>query len=106
MLDMGEPVRIVDVAEQLIEQSGAPVEIEYTGLRPGEKLHEELFADEEPREKRGHPLVVHVPVPIVSDEQVAALPSSGEPERLRQAMRDLCATPAVAPAAFGRSAAT
>ena len=106
VLDMGKPVRIVDVAEQLIEQSGTPIRIEFTGLRPGEKLHEELFADEEPREKRSHPLVVHVPVPMVSDEQVDALPSSGEPERLRQAMRDLCATPAVAPAAVGRRPST
>ena len=48
VLDMGEPVRIADVARQLVEQApGAPVEIVYTGLRPGEKLHEELFGDGE-----------------------------------------------------------
>ena len=50
VLDMGEPVRIVDVAHQLIQQSAArPVEIEFTGLREGEKLHEELFGDGEPQ---------------------------------------------------------
>ncbi len=66
VLDMGEPVRIADMARQLIEQDGAPIDIVYTGLRPGEKLHEELFADTEPRNVRpAHPLVSHVPVPPI-----------------------------------------
>jgi FlaA1/EpsC-like NDP-sugar epimerase len=48
MLDMGEPVRILDLAEQLIRLSGLipyrDVQIVFTGLRPGEKLHEELMS--------------------------------------------------------------
>ncbi len=44
---MGEPVRIADVAARLAEQAPRKVEIVYTGLRPGEKMHEELFADGE-----------------------------------------------------------
>lgn len=51
ILDMGEPVRIDDVARALIRMSGYrpddDIKIEYTGLRPGEKLYEELFLDEE-----------------------------------------------------------
>jgi FlaA1/EpsC-like NDP-sugar epimerase len=49
-LDMGEPVRIVDLAADLIRLSGLnpdTVPVEYTGLRPGEKLHEQLFYDAE-----------------------------------------------------------
>lgn len=49
ILDMGEPVRIVDLAEKLIELSGfipnQDIKIEFTGLRPGEKLYEELILD-------------------------------------------------------------
>ncbi|NTU65685.1 MAG: polysaccharide biosynthesis protein, partial [Chloroflexi bacterium] len=52
MLDMGEPVKIVDLAQDLIELSGLEVghdiEIAFTGIRPGEKLHEELFIPERP----------------------------------------------------------
>ena len=50
VLDMGEPVRIVDLAKELIRLSGLredDVRIQFTGLRPGEKLHEELLADDE-----------------------------------------------------------
>lgn len=51
VLDMGQPVLIADLAEQLIRLSGkepgVDINIEYTGLRPGEKLHEELFHDDE-----------------------------------------------------------
>ncbi|MDH7487947.1 MAG: nucleoside-diphosphate sugar epimerase/dehydratase [Anaerolineae bacterium] len=52
-LDMGDPIRIVDLAKDLVELSGLKlgrdIEIVYTGLRPGEKLHEELFTRDEQR---------------------------------------------------------
>ncbi len=50
VLDMGTPVRIVDLAQDMIRLSGAQgddIQIEFTGLRPGEKLHEELFTGDE-----------------------------------------------------------
>ena len=47
ILDMGSPVKIVDLAKKMIELSGREeIEIVFTGLRPGEKLYEELLIDE------------------------------------------------------------
>ncbi len=47
ILDMGEPVKIVDLAKKMCELSGKKdIKIEFTGLRPGEKLYEELLIDE------------------------------------------------------------
>jgi FlaA1/EpsC-like NDP-sugar epimerase len=58
MLDMGEPVKIVNLAEDLIELSGLEVgrdvEIVFTGVRPGEKLHEELFIPGESYRRTEH----------------------------------------------------
>lgn len=66
LLDMGEPVRIADLARQMIELSGlrlrdeknsdGDIEIEYTGLRPGEKLYEELLIDTQDQPTQ-HPLI-------------------------------------------------
>ena len=71
VLDMGEPVRIADVARQLMDMAGLRSEIVYTGLRDGEKLHEELFGAGEHDVRPVNPLVSHVVVPAVSPERVA-----------------------------------
>jgi FlaA1/EpsC-like NDP-sugar epimerase len=63
VLDMGEPIAIQAVAEQLIDLAGKPVEIVYTGLRHGEKMHEELFGSDEQDLRPEHPLISHAPVP-------------------------------------------
>jgi FlaA1/EpsC-like NDP-sugar epimerase len=68
VLDMGEPVRIADVAAQLIALEARPINILYTGLRPGEKLHEELFGSEERDSRPAHPLISHVPVPAIEGD--------------------------------------
>ncbi len=62
VLNMGEPVRILDLATDLIRLSGLEVgediEIRFTGTRPGEKLYEELFFDSESAVPTGHPKVL------------------------------------------------
>jgi FlaA1/EpsC-like NDP-sugar epimerase len=63
VLDMGTPVRIVDVARQLIERSGNDVTITFTGLRPGEKMHEDLLGAGERAARPLHPMIDHVSVP-------------------------------------------
>ncbi|GEJ56258.1 nucleoside-diphosphate sugar epimerase/dehydratase [Anaeromyxobacter diazotrophicus] len=54
VLDMGEPIRIADLARYMITLAGraGEVEVTYTGLRPGEKLHEELLTEDEERSER------------------------------------------------------
>lgn len=63
VLDMGEPVSIDGVARQLIDLSGKDIDVVYTGLRDGEKMHEELWGDGEPDTRPVHPRVSHTPVP-------------------------------------------
>lgn len=60
VLDMGEPVKIVDLAKNLIKLSGNSVEeigLEFTGMRPGEKLFEELLKDDEAHEQQVYPKI-------------------------------------------------
>ncbi len=71
VLDMGEPVKIEDLAKNLIQLSGYTVgediQIEYTGLRPGEKLYEELLMEEEGLQETENELI-HIGRPIEFDE--------------------------------------
>lgn len=70
VLDMGEPIKIDDVARQVIGMSGKDVSIVYTGLREGEKLSEELFGDGEVGTRPVHPMISHVAAPAVSIDDV------------------------------------
>jgi FlaA1/EpsC-like NDP-sugar epimerase len=64
VLDMGEPIRIVDLAEKMIRLSGkepgTDVPVEFVGARPGEKLHEELVGEDEVVSPSSHPAIMLV----------------------------------------------
>ena len=81
VLDMGEPVKIVALARQMIRLAGLrpdeDVAIRYTGLRPGEKLYEELFHGREP------------PVPTGSPGLLMAAPRTVDPAAIRHALSDM-----------------
>ena len=83
VLDMGEPVKIVDLAENIIRLSGytpyKDIDIKFTGLRPGEKLYEELLMDEEGLEATENNLIhIGKPIDINEDEFFADLEELSE----------------------------
>ena len=97
VLEMGEPVRIVDLARDLIRLSGLPehaIEITFSGIRPGEKLYEELYFDDEQTLPTAHPKVraaYHRSFALADvremTEQLVELIHAGD-DRLRERLRD------------------
>jgi FlaA1/EpsC-like NDP-sugar epimerase len=77
ILDMGEPVKITDLAELMVRMAGytpgKEIEIGFTGLRPGEKLHEELVSDGEEMDKTSHPKINAVRNKALNGQSVAEL---------------------------------
>ena len=68
ILDMGEPIKIVDLAQKMIELSGKKdIKIEFSGLRPGEKLYEELLIDESDVKTEYESITVASPTPYDID---------------------------------------
>ena len=102
VLDMGEPVKIDDMARQLIRLSGyepdVDIKIEYTGLRPGEKLYEELLMSEEGLQETPNKLI-HIAKPIemddkVFEEQLESLKdmATGETEHIKEMVAEMVDT--------------
>jgi FlaA1/EpsC-like NDP-sugar epimerase len=116
VLDMGEPIRIYDLAVRMIELSGLSVRsddgltgdvaIKVTGLRPGEKLYEELLIGNSPSPTR-HPLIMkaHEPTPLECDLELA-LHNLGEAVEQGDGARVISVLSAIIPefqhAAFGQ----
>jgi FlaA1/EpsC-like NDP-sugar epimerase len=73
VLEMGKPVRIAEVAAQMAAMAPEPVEIRYIGLRPGEKLAEDLFGAGEVDHRPIHPLISHVTVPPLPFDRLRKL---------------------------------
>lgn len=100
VLDMGEPVKIADLAADLIRLSGKEVgkdiEIRFSGTRPGEKLYEELFFDAEHATPTEHPKVLKaknaalpIGVSTVVEDLIAAAQEGWPPEELRLLLQRL-----------------
>jgi len=88
LLDMGQQVRIVDLAEDLIRLSGLEpgrdIEIEFTGIRPGEKLSEQLWERNKTYEKTAHPDIVR----SGGEETVIGGELSDTLKRLKELLQD------------------
>jgi FlaA1/EpsC-like NDP-sugar epimerase len=96
VLDMGEPVKVVDLATDLIRLSGlevgSDIEIRFTGARPGEKLYEELFFDAESAIPTDHPKVLRArngSLPIGLNAMVELLVEEAKKGRPDEEIRDL-----------------
>ncbi|MCR2045364.1 polysaccharide biosynthesis protein [Anaerosalibacter massiliensis] len=103
ILDMGEPVKIIDLAKDLIRLSGfepnVDIPIEITGLRPGEKLFEELLLDEEGISDTSHNKIF-IGKPIFTDynyllkelEKLKDVTSTGDIRKIKQSIQNLVPT--------------
>jgi len=100
ILDMGQPVRIIDLAHDLIRLSGfepeKDIEIRFTGIRPGEKLFEELSTVSEGIERTAHPKIFtstydspHLPGLRAQFDMLSTLCKNGRPDAIRHALAQL-----------------
>ena len=95
VLDMGEPVRIADVARRLAETADRHIQVVYTGLRPGEKLREVLLGPGEEDRRPYHPLLSQVPVPPLDGAVLSLLDPTAARKDLIAVLRWLAESPAL-----------
>ena len=99
VLDMGEPIKIKDLAYDMISLAGhrpeVDIAIEYTGLRPGEKLFEELFHDAEEFLPTPHPMIKIAKSPLPDKtfkaklDYLMSLPDDASVEDIKKAIKNL-----------------
>ena len=90
VLDMGDPVKIADVAHLLAARSERHIAIDYTGLRAGEKLHEVLLGSGELDNRPVHPLISHVAVPPLDPAAARAIDATAPADYVVTRLRALC----------------
>ncbi len=98
VLDMGEPVRIADVAKRIADAAEQHISIVYTGLRPAEKLEEVLFGPGEADHRPHHPLISQAPVPPLDGSVLSLLDPTVPRADLISVLRWLAESPALSPA--------
>jgi len=86
VLDMGNPVKIIDLAHQLIDTLRPGTPVEFTGLRPGEKMHEILLSEDEVGVARQHPRIVHTAAALSDPTDVLAATSGLNEAELRESL--------------------
>ncbi|MFH1584821.1 MAG: nucleoside-diphosphate sugar epimerase/dehydratase [Patescibacteria group bacterium] len=103
VLDMGEPVKILDLAYDMIRLSGLEpdrdIPVVFTGMRPGEKLFEEILSAEEGTAATRHHKIFHAQLPLVDEgklstalEQLKEVVQQGSKEDIRRILRELVPT--------------
>jgi FlaA1/EpsC-like NDP-sugar epimerase len=113
VLDMGEPIKILDLANDLIRRSGLEpgkdIEVQFTGIRPGEKLFEELACDDEQTRPTKHEKIRVWQLPIASSQQIERMllnlaeATNGNWQQVAQALRQI--VPEYRPAGLVENAA-
>lgn len=101
VLDMGEPVKIVDIARRLANQAGRDANIRFTALRPGEKIVEDLFGDEEAVTATGHPKITAAAVPSIAPILVDRADPHAEPQHVTDELIRLTFMPKRVASDFG-----
>ena len=114
VLDMGEQIKIVDLARHMVTMAGqvpdADIAIEFTGLRPGEKLYEELLTEEEERTHQVNPKIFVAKCPAPPEDldarvhELADAAAAEDGDRVRAVLHTLvrsyeCPTPSKRPEA-------